>query len=108
MASALSAPGGAAVTMRPAAIAFGADVLRRAFPDWRIAERPDYCFAHSEGICELDGPRSLLRCFLTASTLAGLAEKLCLQEHLNTLSDRELADVWDRISLPDLTVRTRP
>lgn len=108
MASALSTPRSAAPKTPRVGVALSADMLRRAFPHWRIAERPDYCFAHSEGICEFDGPGSLLRCFLTARTLVALAEKLCLQEHLNTLSDRELADVWDRISLPDLTVKTAP
>jgi hypothetical protein len=42
----------------------------------------------------------LLRRCLNASTREALAEKLCLQEHLDGLSDHELADVWQRAGLP--------
>jgi hypothetical protein len=49
----------------------------------------------------LDGPRSLLRRYLRADTLEGLAEQLGLQEYLDGLSDQELAEVWRRARLPE-------
>jgi hypothetical protein len=49
---------------------------------------------------ELDGPRSLLRCYLRADTLLALADKLCVQAYLDGLSDQALAEVWQRVSLP--------
>ena len=76
------------------------DMVRAVFPDWRIHGSLGNWFAVRGGFVAHDGPRSLLHCYLTASTLPELAEQLCLQEHLDGLSDQELADVWQRIELP--------
>lgn len=48
-----------------------------------------------------EGPRSLLRRYLRASTLPALVEQLCLQECLDSLSDQELTEVWRRARLPE-------
>jgi hypothetical protein len=75
------------------------DTLRAVFPDWHISGSLNYWFAVRGGFVSPDGPRSLLHCYLSASTLVELAEQLCLQEHLDGLSGQELADVWQRAEL---------
>jgi hypothetical protein len=88
-------------SQRPGTIAqLDLDMLRAVFPDWRIHGSLGYWFAVHGGFVALDGPRSLLHRYLSATTLLELAEKLCLQEYLDGLSDQELADVWQRIELP--------
>lgn len=74
--------------------------LRTAFPDWRLGGARGNWFAIRGGLEVTSGPRSLLRRCLSASTLEALAEKLCLQEYLDSLSDHEPADVWQRAGLP--------
>lgn len=76
------------------------DILWAAFPSWRIGGSPGSWYALRGDAIVAAGPRSLLRCYLSAGTLLALTEKLCLQEHLDGLSDQELADVWRRIDLP--------
>ena len=76
------------------------DILRAAFPSWRIGGSLGFWYALRGGAIVAAGPRSLLRCYLSAGTLFALAEKLCLQDHLDGLSDQELADVWQRACLP--------
>jgi hypothetical protein len=51
----------------------------------------------------LDGPWSLLRRHLHADTLLDLAERLGLQAYLDGLSDKELAEVWQQVRLPEST-----
>jgi hypothetical protein len=77
---------------------FGA--VRATFPGWRIGGARDQWYAFRGGIEALEGPRSLLRRYLSADTLPGLAEQLGLQEYLDDLSDQVLADVWEQASLP--------
>lgn len=77
------------------------DSVRATFPGWRIGEAPgNYYYAFRGGLVALDGPRSLLRRHLRADTLLALTEQLCLQNYLDGLSDQELAEVWQRVSLP--------
>ncbi len=73
------------------------DMLRATFPSWHVGGSPGYWFAVRGGFTAHDGPRSLLRCHLSATSLLALAEKLCLQEYLDGLSDDELEDVWQRV-----------
>lgn len=73
--------------------------LRTTFPNWHLGGAPGYWLAFRGGLEAADGPRSLLRRCLSASTLEALAEKLCLQEHLDGLSDHELADLWRQVGL---------
>lgn len=79
------------------------DMLRAVFPAWRIGSSPGYWFAARGGIDAPDGPRSLLRPYLSAGTLLELAELLCLQAFLDGLSDHELERVWQRFELPRQT-----
>jgi hypothetical protein len=73
--------------------------LRVACPGWRIGGSSGNWHAFRSGISMMDGPRSLLRRHLHADTLLALAERLCLQEYLDGLSDQELAEVWQQVSL---------
>lgn len=76
------------------------DMLRATFPSWSVGGSPGYWFAVRGGFTAHDGPRSLLRCHLNATSLLALAEKLCLQEYLDGLSDDELEDAWQWADLP--------
>lgn len=83
--------------------AFGtidATMLRQTFPQWRITGAEGCWFAIRGGLEMRAGPRSLLRCLLSGSTLVELAEKLSLQEYLDGLDEDELEEVWRRASLP--------
>ena len=77
--------------------------LRAACPGWHIAGSSDNWHAFRGGLSMLDGPWSLLRRHIHAATLVDLAEQLCLQTHLDTLSDQELAEVWQQVRLPEPT-----
>jgi len=74
--------------------------LRAACPGWRIGGSSGNWHAFRSGVSVLDGPWSLLRRHLHADTLLALAERLCLQGYLDGLSEQELAEVWQRVSLP--------
>ena len=76
------------------------DSARATFPNWRIVGERGTWYAFRGGLVELEGPRSLLRCYLRADTLLALADKLCVQHFLDGLSDQELAEVWQSVSLP--------
>jgi hypothetical protein len=75
-------------------------VLSAAFPHWRIVERSGLWWALRGGSVSMEGPESLLRTAITAQDLARLAEKLCLQEHLDRLDPGELATVYRDMTLP--------
>jgi len=77
--------------------------LRAACPGWHIGGSSGNWHAFRSGVSMLDGPWSLLRRHLHADTLVGLAERLDLQEYLDSLSDQELAEVWQRVKLPEPT-----
>jgi hypothetical protein len=79
------------------------DSLRAAFPNWHLGGAPGYWFAVRGGVEVAGGPRSLLRCCLSADTLEALADKLCLQVYLDGLSDQELEGVWQHVKLPHST-----
>lgn len=76
------------------------DVMRTAFPDWRLSGAPGHWVAVRGGIETTSGPWSLLRRCLSAPTLMALADKLCLQAFLDGLSDEALATVWHYAQLP--------
>ena len=76
------------------------EMLRTTFPLWRIAGHPAGWWAMRQGTASLDGPRSLIQHVHVAADLTGLAEKLCLQEHLDGLGPQELAAVWRGMALP--------
>jgi hypothetical protein len=75
------------------------EVLRATFPGWRIARHPVGWWAMREGAERFDGPQSLIQHVHVAADLTGLAERLCLQEHLDGLSAEELAAVWREMML---------
>lgn len=74
--------------------------IRATFPIWRIVGERGTWYAFRGGLMELEGPRSLLRCYLRADTLLDLVDKLCLQDYLDGLSDQVLAEVWQHAQLP--------
>ena len=76
------------------------EMLRATFPLWRIAGHPVGWWAMRQGTASLDGPRSLIQHVHVAADLTGLAEKLCVQEHLDGLGPQELAAVWREMALP--------
>ena len=77
--------------------------LRAACPGWHIGGSSGNWHAFRSGVHMLDGPWSLLRRHLHAETLPALAERLSLQDYLDGLNDRELAEVWQRVKLPEPT-----
>lgn len=77
--------------------------LRAACPGWHIAGSSGNWHAFRGGVAMLDGPWSLLRRYLHANTLQDLAKRLGLQEYLDGLSEPELAEVWQRVKLPEPT-----
>jgi hypothetical protein len=79
------------------------EMLRGAFPRWRVFESAGVWWAVRGGMSVPDGPGSLLRVALGARDLAGLAERLCLQEWLDGLSPVELEAVWRDAALPGMT-----
>ena len=79
------------------------EVVRVTFPNWRVYHISGIWHAFRSGVAMQDGPRSLLRCHLHAATLLDLAERLCMQSYLDDLSDQELAEVWQRVRLPEPT-----
>ena len=81
----------------------GLEAVRATFPDWRLYRISGSWHAFRGGVVMLDGPSSLLRRHLRADTLLDLAERLCLQAYLDDLSDQELAEVWQRMRLPEPT-----
>jgi hypothetical protein len=83
-----------------AAEALDLESLRAACPGWHIGGSSGNWHAFRSGVSMLDGPWSLLRRHLHADTLLALAERLCLQDYLDGLSEQELAEVWQDVGLP--------
>jgi hypothetical protein len=79
----------------------GLDSVRATFSSWHVGGSCGNWYAFRGGAVALSGPRSLLHRYLHTGTLLALAEQLCLQEYLDSLSDQELAEVWQRVSLPE-------
>jgi hypothetical protein len=75
-----------------------ADTLRTTFPHWAIIEAEGWWFALRRGNYQeiYAGPRSLVRHTLRTSTEAELAERLALQDYLDSLSEAELTQVYHR------------
>jgi hypothetical protein len=84
------------------------DSVRATFPGWRIGGAPGNWYAFRGGLAALDGPWSLLRRHLRADTLMALAEQLCLQEYLDSLSDQELAEDLVQLGGNGVTLRRPP
>jgi hypothetical protein len=68
--------------------------LRAVFPQWLIFGESGKWWAVRGGLVAWDGPLSLIQHVHTASRLVALAERLCLQEYLDSLDPEELAAVW--------------
>lgn len=68
--------------------------LRETFPLWRIFKAGDVWWATRGGQQKWEGPESLLLCVLATSGLIELAERLCLQEWLESLEPAELEAVY--------------
>ena len=69
-------------------------MLRETFDEWTIGEVDGCLWAFRAGTFTAEGPRSLLRACVTAGTVPGLADQLCLQAWLELLSTAELETVW--------------
>ena len=74
--------------------------LRAVFPRWRIFHAAGAWRAIREGTAKFDGPPALIQHVHAAPDLITLADKLCLQEHLDGLAPGELAEVWREMALP--------
>jgi hypothetical protein len=74
-----------------------AEGLRETFPQWRIFPGDGAWWAVRGGWQSWTGPESLLLRALTASDLTALAEKLCIQEWLDSLDASALAAVYEGI-----------
>jgi hypothetical protein len=83
-------------------------VLRTAFPEWRISRQSGAWWALRGGPVHLGGPESLLRRAVTACDLTGLAEKLCVQYRLDRLDPQELAAVYRDLALPAILAEPPP
>jgi len=70
------------------------EMVRETFAEWRVFERDGRWWAMRGGTVAGDGPRSLVRAFVFAMTLIGLAEQLSLQEWLRRMTEEELESVW--------------
>jgi hypothetical protein len=68
--------------------------VRRVFPLWRIFPAEGAFWAVRGGWQPWSGPESLLLRALTSTDLTDLAEKLCMQEWLDSLTPEGLAAVW--------------
>jgi hypothetical protein len=76
------------------------DMLRETFDHWRIGEVAGRWWAVRSGTVAADGPRSLVRPVVSAGTLEGLADQLCVQAWFASLSAAELEAVWRDQTLP--------
>ena len=76
---------------------------RFAPPGWHIGGSSGNWHAFRSGVSMLDDPWSLLRRHLHAETLVGLAERLDLQDYLDSPNEQELTEVWQRVKLPEHT-----
>ena len=71
------------------------EMLRETFDHWRIFLADGRCWAiRPGGVAAASGPRSLIRPVVGALTPDGLAEQLCMQEHLRRMTAQELEAVW--------------
>jgi hypothetical protein len=75
------------------------DALRETFPRWRLFPAAAVWWAARGGTVMWDGPESLLRRVITAQDLPALAERLCLQEHLDGLDPEALTAVYRNMNL---------
>lgn len=76
-------------------------MLRETFPQWRIFGHLGAWWAARPGVRKDDGPESLLLRVVTAPDLTSLADRLCLQEWLDSLSPEQLAAVWRDMAAPE-------
>jgi hypothetical protein len=60
------------------------------FPQWRIFHASGAWLAMRDGTAKFAGPQSLIQHVHAAPDLITLADKLCLQEHLDGLDPGEL------------------
>jgi hypothetical protein len=77
------------------------EALRKTFPAWRIFHDSGVWWATRGGPVVTSGPESLLWRVLCTPDLTALAEKLCLQEWLDSLGPDELAAVYREMQLPE-------
>lgn len=78
------------------------EVVRAAFPAWRIFSTGGTWWATRGGPQAWTGPESLLMRVLGAADLTGLAERLCLQDWLDRLDPVALEAVY-RGTMPENT-----
>jgi hypothetical protein len=76
------------------------EMISRTFRQWRVFEQRGTWWATRGGLQVWDGPRSLLLRVITAPDLTALADRLCLQEWLDSLGDDELEAVYRGDVLP--------
>ncbi|HEY0932448.1 MAG TPA: hypothetical protein VGD91_01790 [Trebonia sp.] len=70
------------------------EMLRETFDHWTIGTANDRLWAFRTGDFAAGGARSLIRACVMADTATRLAEQLCIQAWLQSLSAGELEAVW--------------
>ncbi len=78
-----------------------AEGLRETFSQWRIFMSDESWWAVRGGIEKWGGPESLLLRAVTAQDLTALAERLCIQDWLDSLDAEELAEVYRSAAAED-------
>lgn len=77
------------------------EALRETFPQWRIFRHAGGTWwAARGGTVKWQGPESLLLRVVTAPDLTALADRLCLQEWLDSLDEAALTAVYRDMALP--------
>jgi len=77
------------------------ETLTETFPHWRIFRTRGAWWATRGGMQQWSGPQSLLLRVITAPDMIALAERLCLQEWLDSLHPALLEAVWREADLPE-------
>jgi hypothetical protein len=78
-------------------------MLRQTFAEWQVFEHDGTWWAARGGVQAWSGPRSLIQRVLSSADLTVLAEKLCAQEWLDTMTEAELAAFYQASLVRDVT-----
>jgi hypothetical protein len=72
------------------------EMLRETFPGWTIVPTAGRLLAFRRGYFDYSGPASLFRGCVVAGTPEGLADQLCAQAWLESLTEAEVGALWRR------------
>jgi hypothetical protein len=69
-------------------------MLRETFEQWTIGEAAGRFLAFRRGYFADSGPASLIRGCVIAGSPEGLADQLCMQAWLESLTEKQVAALW--------------